>query len=326
MGSLKRCDVDRLEDLLFFAEIVDHDGFSAAARNLGLQRSKLSRRIAELEQRMGVRLLQRNTRHISLTSAGEQVYSHARILAQEARAAFNIASELYGEPRGVLRVACSSTLAANALISVVSRFCRQYPHVRIVINAADQIVDLVSERADLAFRVSSTPLDDSSLITRVITPVPMVMAMSADLLRMRQGKLLLHPSEVPELGLIALAAHDGIKKIDFSQSGKNRYRLRHLPRLMCGNMSVLLSAVGAGLGVAALPRYLCLTAIAHGQLVDAFDPQSEWQPDASQLYSLMPTRRGVSFTTRLFLDFATPLLEKIVSAQHSHSLVLPLPA
>src|ERR1700744_4229346 len=120
--------MERLDDLLLFAEVVQKAGFAAAARSLGMQRSKVSRRVAELEQRMGVRLLQRNTRCISLTTAGEQIYGHARKLADEARAAFSVAAEMNGEPRGVLRITAPATFSAAPPSAASDRLHCPVPH------------------------------------------------------------------------------------------------------------------------------------------------------------------------------------------------------
>ncbi|MGK8206633.1 LysR substrate-binding domain-containing protein [Burkholderia cenocepacia] len=305
--------MERLEDLLFFSEVVERAGFSAAARSLGLPRSKLSRRIAELEARMGVRLLQRNTRRVSLTPVGEEVYSHARTLAHEARAAFNVATNFADEPRGLLRVASSPTIAANALMPVISAFLERYPQLRVLINASDQPTDVIGERVDLAFRVVSSPLDDSSLVMRPVSALPMVLAASAE--RLAAHGPLRHPEQLPELGWIALGSQDGPKNLRFVRAGDDAYTLRATPRLICPNMQVLHSSVVAGVGAAVLPRYLCADLLARGVLVDAFAPDAHWQPGTSAVVALMPNRHGITLTTRVFLEFATPMLAQILTRE-----------
>jgi DNA-binding transcriptional LysR family regulator len=144
--------LERLDDLVLFKHVVEAGGFAAAARNLGMQRSKLSRRIAELEQRMGVRLLQRNTRRMAMTDAGQRVYHHACAVAQEARAAFDIAAELKGEVRGTLRITCPVSFAGAALMPVIREFCDLNPHVNVAIDASDRMSDLVAARAGKGLR------------------------------------------------------------------------------------------------------------------------------------------------------------------------------
>ncbi len=302
----------RLEDLVLLVEVVEQSGFSAAARSLGLQRSKLSRRISELERRMGVRLLQRNTRRISLTHAGEQVYAHARVLAHAAQEAFSAAANINDEPQGLLRIACSATFAANALIPVVSAFHRAYPHVRIAINAADQYTDLISDRIDLAFRVSSSPLGDSSLVMRPIGAMPMILAASPRLVKRVSG--LKHPLDASRFGLMALTLQDGDHALAFSRPGGDTVSLNQLPSLICNNMSVLQAAVAASFGIAILPRYLCRDMLDSGKIINALDPASGWEPADSFAYTLMPARHGMPATTRLFLEFAVPRLRAILAA------------
>ncbi len=193
--------MQRLDDLLLFAEVVERKGFAAAARSLALQRSKVSRRIGELEQRMGIRLLQRNTRRVSLTSAGEQVYVHARAIAQEARAAFNTAAELHGEPRGLFRLTCPLPFATHILTQLVAEFSQLHPQLRVLVDASDRTVDLVAEAFDLAFRAHQAPLDDSSLIATPIGAVPMSIVLAPHLMPSRAS--LSHPDQLLKYGLLA---------------------------------------------------------------------------------------------------------------------------
>ena len=298
--------MERLYDLVLFAEVVDRKGFAAAARSLDMQRSKLSRRVAELEHRMGVRLLQRNTRHVSPTPAGEQVYIHARALTEEAHAAFNVAAELNGEPRGILRLTCPAPFASMALMSVVAEFSRLHPQLHVLIEASDRKTDLVGEGFDLAFRAQAEPLDDSTLVARLIGEVPMMMAVSPALLERREP--LHHPDQLIEFNLLAHASHDGVGRIHFTQNGRHKHTLQFTPRLISGSIAVLQTAAIAGMGATCLPRYVCKDALVSGQLVDALDLRSSWHPESSRMYALMPARRGIALATRLFLDYSTPQL------------------
>jgi DNA-binding transcriptional LysR family regulator len=305
--------MERLDDLVLFVEVVEHAGFAAAARSLGMQRSKLSRRIAELEQRMGVRLLQRNTRRVSMTPAGEQVYGHARTVSEQARAAFNVAAEWNGEPRGALRLTCPAPFAAAALTTVVAEFCRLHPQLHVLIDASDRKTDLIGEGFELAFRAQGAPLDDSSMVARLIGDVPMMVVVNPTLLASQDR--LQHPDQLLELGLLAHATHDGVKSLQFSQGGRNVHTLHYTPRLSSGNISVLQAAAIAGMGAACLPRYLCRDALATGQLIDAFDSQAGWRSDAAQIYAIQPARRGIALATRLFLEFSIPRLAKVLRGE-----------
>lgn len=308
--------MERLDDLVLFKHVVEAGGFAAAARNLGMQRSKLSRRIAELEQRMGVRLLQRNTRRMAMTDAGQRVYHHACAVAQEAKAAFDIAAELKGEVRGTLRITCPVSFAGAVLMPVIREFCDVHPHVNVAIDASDRMSDLVGENFEVAFRMSSTPFADSSLVARTIGEVPMCMAAHPALL---QGQAAIaHPDDLRRFDLLAHSGHDTARGLAFTHPAEGRRLLQFTARLLSGNMSVLHAAVLNGLGLACLPRYLCAPYLAAGHLVDVFDVQDKtrggWQPEPVKAYALMPASRGMTLATRSFLDFC---IARLAARTHS---------
>jgi DNA-binding transcriptional LysR family regulator len=298
--------MERLDDLLLFAEVVQKAGFAAAARSLGMQRSKVSRRVAELEQRMGVRLLQRNTRCISLTTAGEQIYGHARKLADEARAAFSVAAEMNGEPRGVLRITAPATFSAAALMPVIAEFCRLYPQVDLLIDTRNWVPDLVAEGFDLGFCAQTGPLADSSLVARTIGDVPMIMAISPALLE--QSGQLSHPDQLAGFRLFARATQAGVKTLRFLHPKHGGHAIEYTPHVMTGSVAVLQAGVVAGIGAACMPRHLCEDALRANRLVDAFKVQAGWQPEPATMYAMLPARRGATVSTRLFLEFALPKL------------------
>lgn len=302
--------MERLDDLVLFVEVVECAGFAAAARRLGLQRSKLSRRIGELEQRLGLRLLQRNTRRVSLTPAGEQIYGHARGVVDEAREVFNVAAELNGEPGGLLRITCPAPFAIKALTPVVAEFGLRHPRLRVLIDASDTVRDLVGEGFELAFRAQSVPLGNSSLIARRVSRVPMALVAKPALI---EGcGLLQHPRQLADLGLLGLGPHESRQLIHFSHGQQEDYLLACLPRLISGNLLVQEAAAIAGLGVACLPRYVCRNALSSRQLIEVFADEAGWKPRDGQMYAVMPTRRGNTLAVRLFLEFALPRLAGIL--------------
>jgi DNA-binding transcriptional LysR family regulator len=152
-----------LNDMLFFAEVAERGGFAAAGRALGLPTSRLSRRVAELEGRLGVRLLQRTTRRIALTDVGAQYLRHCVAVREEAQAAADVVAQVHTEPRGVLRVSCPVTLAQTIVGEVVAPFMARYPEVRVDIAVTNRVVNLVEEGIDVALRVRPTLEDSGSL-------------------------------------------------------------------------------------------------------------------------------------------------------------------
>jgi DNA-binding transcriptional LysR family regulator len=155
-----------LNDMLFFAEVAERGGFAAAGRALGLPTSRLSRRVAELEGRLGVRLLQRTTRRIALTDVGAQYLRHCVAVREEAQAAADVVALVHTEPRGVLRVSCPVTLAQTIVGEVVAPFMARYPEVRVDIAVTNRVVNLVEEGIDVALRVRPTLEDSGSLVVK----------------------------------------------------------------------------------------------------------------------------------------------------------------
>jgi len=149
-----------LNDMRYFAEVVERGSFVGAARALDLPTSRLSRRIGRLEAELGVRLLNRTTRKLSLTLAGEQYVRHCMAVREAADQAHAEISQILAEPRGPLRVSCPVTLAQAVVGPLVPDYLKRYPQVRLDLEVSNRVVDLVSERVDIALRVRLS-LDDS---------------------------------------------------------------------------------------------------------------------------------------------------------------------
>src|SRR3546814_5766172 len=142
-----------LNDMLYFAEVVSQGSFAAAGRVLGLPKSRLSRRVARLEDELGVRLLQRTTRKLSLTTAGELYYRHCAALREEAEAAAAAVAQVQTEPRGVIRVVCPVTLVQTVIGPMLSDYQARHPLVQVHMQVSNRVVDLVEEGVDVALRV-----------------------------------------------------------------------------------------------------------------------------------------------------------------------------
>lgn len=155
-----------LNDLYYFAMVVDHGGFAAAERALGIPKSRLSRRISQLETDLGVRLLQRSTRRFAVTDVGTSVHRHAQTMLAEAQAAREVVDRLSAEPRGLVRASVPVSLAQMQLPKLLPKFLAQYPKVRLQLNISNRRVDIINEGYDVALRVRSRLDDDGSLVMR----------------------------------------------------------------------------------------------------------------------------------------------------------------
>ena len=167
-----------LNDLYYFAKVVEAGGFAAAGRLLGIPKSRLSRRIAELEERLGARLLQRTTRQLKLTAVGERYLRHCQAMLLEAEMADEAVASMSSEPRGRLRVSSPVGLAHEMLPGVISNFLEKYPQVQLEVMLVNRRVDLVTEGVDVALRVREPGDEDPLLVTRRLRQAQMLMVAS----------------------------------------------------------------------------------------------------------------------------------------------------
>src|SRR5690606_11129356 len=157
-----------LNDLYYFVQVVEHGGFAPASRALGVPKSKLSRRIAQLEERLEVRLIQRSTRQFSVTEIGQTYLAHCKAMLVEAEAAEEAIALTQAEPRGVVRMSCPVALLETRVADMVAAFMVAHPRVEVHLEETNRRVDVVAEGIDIAIRVRPPPLEDSGLIMRVL--------------------------------------------------------------------------------------------------------------------------------------------------------------
>src|SRR3954468_23297171 len=167
-----------LNDLRYFALIVDNGGFTAAERITRITKSKLSRRIALLEEQIGVRLLQRSTRRLALTEAGKVFYDHCAAMIVEADAAREAVEQLRSEPSGTIRMTCPVSMAQFYVARIVAEYMREYPKVRVELDATDRVVNLLEERVDLALRARFGSITEPGLIARRLASGRLIMVAS----------------------------------------------------------------------------------------------------------------------------------------------------
>ena len=155
-----------LNDMLYFAEVVERGGFAAAGRALGIPKSRLSRRVSDLEAHLGVRLLQRTTRKLSLTEVGEAYLRHCQAIRESAQAAADAVAQVQTEPRGTVRVSCPVTLAQTVLAELMPAFLAQHPLVRVEMQVTNRAVNVVEEGIDVALRVRPSLEDSASMVVK----------------------------------------------------------------------------------------------------------------------------------------------------------------
>jgi len=287
-----------LNDMLFFAEVVERGGFAAAGRALGVPKSRLSRRVADLEAQLGVRLLQRTTRKLSLTAIGETYLRHCLALRESAQAAADAVAQVQAEPRGTVRVVCPVTLAQSVLGPLLPRYLARCPQVRVDMEVNNRVVDLVAEGVDVALRVRPTLEDSGSLVVKRLDQARPVLVASPALLA-RQGT----PATLEEasrLDCVAMSATDGKVSIRLTGPDGREAVLTCAPRLVADDLLTLKFAALGGSGMCWLPDYLCEAELRDGQLVPLLPG---WNLPVGVVHAVFPSRRGLSPAVRSFLDF-----------------------
>src|ERR1700740_1425756 len=172
-----------LNNLVFFAKVVEAGSYSAAAEALDMQTSKLSRRVSALEEELGVRLLNRTTRKLSLTEIGKTFYGHCTALIAEAQSAKDAVHQTLSSPQGLIRMSCPVGLLQGGVADILSRFLALQPQVRLALDATNRRVDVVDEGIDIALRVRVPPLEDSDLAMRAFGPSKLILVASPGLVR-----------------------------------------------------------------------------------------------------------------------------------------------
>jgi DNA-binding transcriptional LysR family regulator len=174
--------MEDLNDLYFFASVVQYGGFSAAARTIGVEKTRLSRRIAALEKRLGVRLLQRTTRALALTEAGQRFYDRCLATVEGAQAAFDSVAELRREPAGLVRLSSPVLLTQRCLAHALPGYMAKHPKVSVFVEPTDRTVNVIEERFDIVIRAKPVIDDVAGLVAKTLGNSQRVMVVSRNFL------------------------------------------------------------------------------------------------------------------------------------------------
>ena len=292
--------VQDLNNLYFFAKVVDFGSYSGAAKALGLQTSKLSRRIAALETELGVRLINRTTRRLSLTEAGKTFHRHCLALLDEAQAAKDAMSQILASPQGLVRVSCPTGLLQGGVADILARFLAQHPRVRIALDATNRrvdVVDVVDEGLDIAIRVRRPPLEDSDLAMRAFGPDEMILVASPELIAAHGEPQTLE--DVARMPTLSMASADERSTWRFLGANGEPAELMHSPRLCTDDLFTLRRAALQGIGAVLVPLLLVADDMERGALVRLL-PSLKAQ--AGIMHAVFPSRRGMVPAVRALLD------------------------
>ena len=282
-----------LNDYAYFAAVVAQGGFAAAGRALREPKSKLSRRIAALEDRLGLRLIERSSRRFRVTDTGLAFYERCRAILAEAEQAEALVKHVQAEPHGRVRFCCPTGML-ETVSSLISSFLARYPKVRVQLVATDRAVDLIAERIDLALRVRASLTSDAALTMRSLGASARILVASP--------RIASQVADVPQLASMpTLATSDDGDELEWHlEVGDGRREMvRVVPRLGCEDMATVRDAAIDGIGVALLPDHVCRDALAAGRLVRVLPA---WHGLQGVVHLVFTTRRGLPPAVRALID------------------------
>ncbi|MCM2506076.1 LysR family transcriptional regulator [Aureimonas altamirensis] len=289
---------DRFEDLRALVAVVSAGGFAAGAERLGIAKSAVSRRIRELEDRLGARLFDRTTRRVTLTDVGREFHQRAVELLAGLTEAEETASNASGEFRGRIRIAAGVSLTTYCLAPAVKVFMERHPAVTLSIDTDDRVVDLVSDGYDLAIRIGE--LADSSLISRRLVTIRHACVASPALLE-RLGT----PEDPRDLSRFPGVFYSLRHKSSYWRFADD-FVASVTSRLEFANGDAVREAAIAGLGVAMLPTFIVHDAVRCGALSIVL--ADHMRPPIA-MYALHPSMRNQSARSRAFIDFLVETFE-----------------
>lgn len=286
--------IDVPHDLMMFVEIVEAGGFSAASQRTGIPKSRLSRRIAALEKRLGVALLMRNARHFEVTELGQEMFQRGLKIRDEARAALAMADDGRSEPSGALRVACPIALSSFLVGDVAIAFARSYPRVCLTLKTTDGSTP--GEHFDLIIQPARRALADSSMVAQQLTASPYVLVASPQLIE--EVGFPENPRHLAEWPVIGWSFDEHASKWPLCGPQGETTLISVKARLHSDSLLVIRKAAIAGIGVAQLPLVLCKKDIDAGRLRVV---APGWAPVPMSIYALYPSRHHLTHAGRLFL-------------------------
>ena len=293
-----------LNDLYFFAAVVEYGGFSAAGRAIGVPKSRLSKRISQLEDGLGVRLLQRTTRKFVVTEAGERFYRHCQAMLAEARAATEDAASLGGEPRGLVRLSCPVSLTQSLLVPLLPEFLSRHPQVQLRVLSSNRRVDVIGEGFDVAIRVRDKLDTDAELVARSFGPKRVVLIASPAFIEQHGEPRA--PQDLAALPVLSIFEHEGEQTWELYDRACARTAVTVRPRLLTGEFPLLIEAAVQGVGIAWVPESACAQELRSGKLQVVLP---DWGLPQGILHFVYPSRRGMLPAVRALVEFLADAFE-----------------
>lgn len=278
-----------------FTCVIEERSFSKAAGKLGITKSAVSKRISKLEAQLGVKLLHRSTRKLSLTEAGERYFEYALLALRAAQDAENAATELQKIPQGTLRVSAPMSFGRIHVAPIVPLFLKQYPQIQIHMDMSDLSRDVIAEGFDIALRAGDLP--DSSLIARKLAPLHSVLCASEEYIAQRGMPTT--PQELIGHNCILYTYHTTMNEWGFIKDGEEE-RVRISGNYQVNNSEALRESLIQGLGIGRLPTFVAGADIESGKLIPVLHGYT--MPHKA-IYAVFPEKQYLPEKVRVFIDF-----------------------
>lgn len=295
--------LSHLDDYYYFALVVEHGGFSAAERITNIPKSKLSRRILSLEDDLGVRLIQRNSRQFSVTDMGRKIYEQAKIMQDAAQTAQDIVHKLSEKPRGTVRMSAPTSVAQNELAKILPEFLQRYPEIQVQILISNRRYDVINEGIDIALRVRSQLDTDTGLILRRFGKIQQHLCASQAYLN--QYGLPQHPFDLAQHRILTILDHQIQNDLQLQSINQETVRVKVEPTLAGLDFILLNHLTKQNCGIALLPDSISHDAIKSGELVYVLP---EWHAPHGIFHMVYASRQGILPAVKVLIDY---LVEKL---------------
>lgn len=300
-----------LNDLYYFAAVVDHGGYAAAERALGIPKSRLSRRIAQLENELGVRLLQRSTRRFAVTDVGMSVHRHAHAMLASAQAARDAVEQVAVVPRGIVRISAPVTIAQELLPRLLPGFLEQHPEVRVSVHVSNRRVDLINEGFDVALRVRSRLDEDGALVLRGFGESRELLLASPGYLD-RNGRPQV-PEDLKTHSVLMVSEDESRQRWQLHGPDAAVQTVDLKPRVAAFDFMMLKRMAKADLGITLLPEMVCVEDLRAGRLEVVLP---EWHLPQGMVHAVFASRRGLLPAVRVFIDHLAEHLPGLLRFEH----------
>ncbi len=298
------------DDLLILAKVIELRSISAAASALAMPRSTVSRRISQLESSLGLKLLRKNTRQISVTDLGYELYQHAQNIQLELDRVRAILGGRQQEPQGVLRVAMPVFMGVDFASRVGATFLQSYPKARLEMRFVSGSMHPIKDGYDVTLAYG--PLQDSTLIGQKLFSIESLLCAAPKFIATLPQPIS-QPAQLAELPFIDAGQDSGTFRLQLRQ-GKKTFELAPPVRAQANNFQVGKHYVAQGIGIGALPRHLCLSELAEGTLVPLLD---NWRLETRDVYVVYPFQLSYSNLIKAFYDTAYDTMRRITEENHS---------